>query len=122
MFLFLLKEFIRCKSMNRHYFSLDNYYKYFIGLDGIILTFLIIKSYPTVVNLATKSSSFIMLVGLFCVFIDNWNRKSIKYRLYVELYENEYQAISDYKAGKVFINLIFYVISIYLIFGLFGTF
>lgn len=108
--------------MNRHYFSLDNYYKYFIGLDGIILTFLIIKSYPTVVNLATKSGFFIMLVGLFCVFIDNWNRKSIKYRLYVELYENEYQAISDYKAGKVFINLIFYVISIYLIFGLFGTF
>lgn len=56
------------------------------------------------------------------MFIDNWNRKSIKYRLYVELYENEYQAISDYKAGKVFINLIFYVISIYLVFGLFGTF
>ncbi|PAV13559.1 hypothetical protein ASJ81_17405 [Methanosarcina spelaei] len=108
--------------MNRHYFSLDNYYKYFVGLDGIILTFLIIKSYPTVVNLATKSSFFIMLVGSFCVFIDNWNRKSIKYRLYVELYENEYQAISDYKAGKVFINLIFYVISIYLVFGLFGTF
>ena len=26
--------------MNQHYFSLDNYYKYFIGLDGIILTFL----------------------------------------------------------------------------------
>ncbi len=108
--------------MNRHYFSLDNYYKYFVGLDGIILTFLIIKSYPTVVNLATKSSFFIMLVGSLCVFIDNWNRKSIKYRLYVELYENEYQAISDYKAGKVFINLIFYVISIYLVFGLFGTF
>lgn len=108
--------------MNQHYFSLDNYYKYFVGLDGIILTFLIIKSYPTVVNLTTKSSFFIMLVGSFCVFIDNWNRKSIKYRLYVELYENEYQAISDYKAGKVFINLIFYVISIYLVFGLFGTF
>jgi hypothetical protein len=122
MFLFLLNEFIRCKNMNRHYFSLDNYYKYFVGLDGIILTFLIIKSYPTVVNLATKSSFFIMLVGSLCVFIDNWNRKSIKYRLYVELYENEYQAISDYKAGKVFINLIFYVISIYLVFGLFGTF
>jgi len=107
--------------MNQHYFSLDNYYKYFIGLDGIILTFLIIKSYPAVVNLATKDSFFILLVGAFCILIDHWNRKSIKYRLYVELYENEYQAISDYKAGKVFINLIFYVISIYLISGLFGA-
>ncbi len=44
--------------MNQHYFSLDNYYKYFIGFDGIILTFLIIKSYPAVVNLATKDSFF----------------------------------------------------------------
>ncbi len=107
--------------MNQHYFSLDNFYKYFIGLDGIILTFLIVKSYPAVVNLATKDSFFILLVGAFCILIDNWNRKSIKYRLYVELYENEYQAISDYKAGKVFINLIFYVISIYLVSGLFGA-
>jgi len=107
--------------MNRRYSSLGNYYKYFIGLDSIILTFLIIKSYPAVVNLATKSSFFIMLVGAFCVLIDNWNRKSINYRLYVELYENEYQANSDYKAGKVFINLIFYVISIYLVSGLFGV-
>lgn len=107
--------------MNRHFFSLDNYYKYFIGLDGVILTFLIIKSYPAVVNLATKASFLIMLVGAFCVLIDNWNRKSIAYRLYVELYENEYQANSDYKAGKVFVNLIFYVISIYLISGVFGT-
>ncbi|TFG90683.1 MAG: hypothetical protein E4G71_04915 [Candidatus Atribacteria bacterium] len=107
--------------MNRHYFSLDNYYKYFIGLDGIILTFLLIKSYPEVVNLATKASFLIMLVGAFCVLIDNWNRKSIAYRLYVELYENEYQANSDYKAGKVFVNLIFYVISIYLVSGVFGA-
>lgn len=105
--------------MNQHYFSLANYYKYFIGLDGIILTFLIIKSYPAVVNLETKAGFLIMLVGAFCVFIDNWNRKSIAYRLYVELYENEYQANSDYKAGKVFVNLIFYVISIYLVSGLF---
>lgn len=107
--------------MNRHYFSLDNYYKYFIVLDGIILTFLLIKSYPEVVNLATKASFLIMLVGAFCVLIDNWNRKSIAYRLYVELYENEYQANSDYKAGKVFVNLIFYVISIYLVSGVFGA-
>lgn len=101
--------------MNQHFFSLDNYYKYFLGLDGIILTFLIIKSYPLVVNLATKASFLIMLVGACCVLIDNWNRKSIDYRLYVELYENEYQAKSDYKAGKIFINLIFYVISLYLV-------
>lgn len=107
--------------MNQHYSSLDNYYKYFIGLDGIILAFLIIKSYPAVVNLTTKSSFFIMLVGAFCVLIDNWNRKSINYRLYVELYENEYQANSDYKAGKIFINLIFYVTSIYLVSSLFGV-
>ena len=86
--------------MNQRYFSLDDYYKYFIGLDGFILPFLIIKSYPAFVNLATKASFFIMLVGAFCIFIDNWNRKSISYRLYVELYENEYQANSDYKAGK----------------------
>jgi hypothetical protein len=105
--------------MNQHYSSLDNYYKYLIGLDGVMLPFLIIKSYPAVVNLATKASFFIMLVGAFCVLIDNWNRKSINYRLYVELYENEYQANSDYKAGKVFINLIFYVIAIYLISGIF---
>jgi hypothetical protein len=107
--------------MNQHHFSLDNYYKYFLGLDGIILPFLLIKSYPAVVNLATKASFLIMLVGAFCVLIDNWNRKSIAYRLYVELYENEYQANSDYKAGKVFVNLIFYVISIYLISGVFAT-
>ncbi|HIH94701.1 TPA: hypothetical protein HA338_11990 [Methanosarcina acetivorans] len=107
--------------MNQNYFSLDNYYKYFIGLDGIILPFLIIKSYPAVVNLATKASFLIMLVGAFCVLIDNWNRKSIAYRLYVELYENEYQANSDYKAGKVFVNLIFYVISIYLVSGVFDA-
>jgi hypothetical protein len=107
--------------MNQQYFSLDNYYKYFIGLDGIILPFLLIKSYPAVVNLATKASFLIMLVGAFCVLIDNWNRKSITYRLYVELYENEYQANSDYKAGKVFVNLIFYVISIYLVSGVFGA-
>lgn len=108
--------------MNQHYFSLDNYYKYFIGLDGIILLFLLIKSYPAVVNLATKASFLIMLVGVFCVLIDNWNRKSIAYRLYVELYANEYQANCDYKAGKVFVNLIFYVISIYLISGVFCAF
>ena len=107
--------------MNQQYFSLDNYYKYFIGLDGIILPFLLIKSYPAVVNLATKASFLIMLVGAFCVLIDNWNRKSITYRLYVELYENEYQANSDYKAGKIFVNLIFYVTSIYLVSGLFGA-
>lgn len=103
--------------MDLHYFSLDNYYKYFIGLDGIILTFLIIKSYPVVVNLATKASFSIMLVGAFCMLIDSWNRKSINYRLYVELYENEHQANSDYKAGKIFVNLIFYIISIYLVHG-----
>lgn len=117
-----LKDFIRCTSMNQHYFSLDECYKYLIGLDGVILTFLTIKSYPAVVNLTTKASFFIMLVGAFCMFIDNWNRKSIDYRLYVELYENEYQARSDYKAGKLFINLVFYVISIYLVSGLFGVF
>jgi hypothetical protein len=105
--------------MNLNCFSLDNYYKYLIGLDGVILTFLIIKSYPSVVNLATEASFLIMLVGAFCVFIDNWNRKSIDYRLYVELYESESQAHSDYKAGKVFVNLIFYVISIHLVSGLF---
>ncbi|AKB30124.1 hypothetical protein MSSIT_3405 [Methanosarcina siciliae T4/M] len=55
------------------------------------------------------------------MLIDNWNRKSIAYRLYVELYESEYQANSDYKAGKVFVNLIFYVISIYLVSGMFGA-
>ena len=101
--------------MNQHSSSLDNYYRYFIGLDGIILTFLIIKSYPVVVNLETKASFLIMLVGGFCILIDNWNRKSIDYRLYVELYENEHQAKSDYKAGKIFINLIFYVVSLYLV-------
>lgn len=88
---------------------MNDYYKYFIGLDGIILTFLIIKSYPTVINLSTKTSFLIMLVGTCCVLIDNWNRKSIAYRLYVELYDNEYQANSDYKAGKIFINLIFFM-------------
>jgi hypothetical protein len=107
--------------MNQHYFPFGDYYKYLIGLDGFVLTFLIIKSYPTIVNLATKASFFIMLVGAFCVLIDNWNRKSITYRLYVELYEDEYQAHSDYKAGKIFINLIFYVVSIYLISGTFGA-
>jgi hypothetical protein len=116
--------------MNQHYFSLDSYYryfvcldyyKYFIGLDGIILTFLIMKSYPTVVNLATEASFLILLVGACCVLVDNWNRKSIAYRLYVELYENEYMANSDIKAGKIFVNLVFYVISIYLISGVFGA-
>ena len=107
--------------MNRYCFSLDNYYKYLVGLDGIMLPFLLIKSYPEVVNLATKTSFLIILVGAFCLLIDNWNRKSIAYRLYVELYENEYQANSDYKAGKVFVNLIFYVISIYLVSGMFGA-
>jgi hypothetical protein len=107
--------------MNQHYFSLDNYYKYFIGLDGVILSFLLIKSYPAVVNLATKASFFILLVGAFCVFVDNWNRKSIAHRLYVELYDDEHQANSDYKAGKVFVNLIFYVVSIYLVSGVFGA-
>lgn len=101
--------------MNQRFSSLGNYYRYFIGLNGIILTFLIIKSYPAVVNLATKASFLIMLVGGFCILIDNWNRKSIDYRLYVELYENEYQAESDYRAGKIFINLVFYVVSLYLI-------
>ncbi|WP_410507811.1 hypothetical protein RSJ42_13575 [Methanosarcina hadiensis] len=118
--------------MNQHYFSLDDYYKslisldgindyykYFVGLDGIILSFLVMMSYPAVVNLATKASFLIILVGAICILIDNWNRKSIAYRLYVELYENEYEAKSDYKAGKVFVNLIFYVISIYLISGVF---
>lgn len=118
--------------MNQHYFSLDDYYKSLISLDGmndfyrtligldcIILPFLLIMSYPAIVNLATKASFLIMLVGAFCVLIDNWNRKSIAYRLYVELYDNEYEAKSDYKAGKVFVNLIFYVVSLYLIFGVF---
>ncbi len=108
--------------MNQRYFSLDNCYQYLIGLDGIILTFLTIKSYPAVINLTTKVSFLIMLVGAFCVFIDNWNRKSIDYRLYVELYESESQAKSDYKAGKLFINLIFYVTSIYLVYNLFAAF
>lgn len=121
--------------MNQNYFSLDDYYrhliglngvmddyyKYFICLNGIILPFLLVKSYPVVVNLATQASFLILLVGAFCVFIDNWNRKSIAYRLYVELYEDEYQADSDYKAGKVFVNLIFYVTSIYLVAGVFGA-
>ena len=120
--------------MNQHYFSLDNYYKSLIGLDrmnnfykylaglnGIILPFLLIKSYPAVINLVTEASFLIMLVGAFCVSVDNWNRKSIAYRLYVELYENEYQATSDYRAGKLFVNLIFYVTSIYLVSSLFGA-
>jgi hypothetical protein len=55
------------------------------------------------------------------VFVDNWNRKSIAHRLYVELYDDEHQANSDYKAGKVFVNLIFYVVSIYLVSGVFGA-
>jgi hypothetical protein len=100
---------------------LDDYYKYFIGLDGFIFTYLIIKSYPVVINLATKASFSILLVCAFCMFIDSWNRKSIDYRLYVELYEDESQANSDYKAGKVFINLIFYVLSIFLVHGIFGA-
>lgn len=105
--------------MTQNYFSLDDCYKYLIGLDGIIFAFLLIESYPAIVNLATKVSFLILLVGAFCMFIDNWNRKSIDYRLYVELYESESQAHSDYKAGKVFVNLIFYVISIHLVSGLF---
>jgi hypothetical protein len=111
-------------SFNDYYkyiLALDDYYKYFIGLDGFILTYLILKSYPVVVNLATKASFFILLVGAFCMYIDSWNRKSIDYRLYVELYEDEYQAHSDYKAGKVFINLVFYILSIYFIFSTFGA-
>jgi len=107
--------------MNQNYFSRDDFYKSLIGLDCIILPFLLIMSYPAVINLATKASFLIMLIGVFCVLIDNWNRKSIAYRLYVELYENEYQANSDYKAGKVFVNLIFYVTSIYLVSGVFCT-
>ncbi|MDQ1274872.1 MAG: hypothetical protein QG610_444 [Euryarchaeota archaeon] len=116
--------------MNQHSFSLDdyskslisldgmnNYYKFLISLNGVIFPFLLIKSYPVVVNLATKASFLILLVGTFCVLVDNWNRKSIAYRLYVELYDSEYLANSDYKAGKVFVNLIFYVISIYLVSG-----
>jgi hypothetical protein len=47
--------------MNQRFSSLGNYYRYFIGLNGIILTFLIIKSYPAVVNLATKARFLIML-------------------------------------------------------------
>lgn len=111
-------------SLNNYYkyfIALGDYYKYFIGLDGFILIYLIIKSYPVVVNLATKASFSIMLVGAFCMLIDSWNRKSIDYRLYVELYEDEYQANSDYKAGKIFINLIFYVISIFLVHCTFGA-
>lgn len=107
--------------MNQNYFSWDDFYKSLIGLDCIIFPFLLIMSYPAVINLATKASFLIMLVGAFCVLIDNWNRKSIAYRLYVELYENEYQANSDYKAGKVFVNLIFYVTSIYLVSGVLFT-
>jgi hypothetical protein len=102
-------------------FSLDNYYKYLIAFDGILLTYLIMNSYPFVVNLATEASFSIMLVGAFCMFIDNWNRKSIDYRLYVELYEDEYQANSDYKAGKIFINLVFYVLSLHLVYSTFGV-
>jgi hypothetical protein len=105
----------------KYFLALDDYYKYFIGLDSFLLTYLMIKSYPVIVNLATKASFSILLVGVFCMLIDSWNRKSIDYRLYVELYENEYQANSDYKAGKVFINLIFYVLSIYFIHGAFGV-
>lgn len=115
---------LHCFSLDKyykHFIGLDNCYKYFISLDGIIFTYLIINSYPVVVNLATKASFSILLVGAFCIFIDNWNRKSIDYRLYVELYEDEYQAQSDYKAGKIFINLIFYVISIFLVHGAFGA-
>jgi hypothetical protein len=107
--------------MNLRYFSFENCYKYFIGINGVILTYLIITSFPVVINLATKASFSIMLVGACCMFIDSWNRKTIDYRLYVELYENKYQAISDYKAGKIFINLIFYVLSIYLVYGAFGA-
>lgn len=106
----------------KYFMTLDDYYKFFIGIDGLILTYLIMKSYPVVVNLATKASFSIMLVGACCMYIDSWNRKSIAYRLYVELYEDEYQAHSDYKAGKVFVNLIFYVLSIYFIFGTLGAF
>ena len=107
--------------MDLRYFSLDDYYKYFIGLDGIILTYSLMNSYPVVVNLATKASFSIMLVGACCMLIDNWNRKSIDYRLYVELYDDEYQAKSDYKAGKIFINIIFYVLSIHFVHGIFGA-
>jgi hypothetical protein len=95
--------------------ALGDYYKYLMGINGVILSYLIIKSYPFVVNLATKASFSIMLVGACCMYIDSWNRKSINYRLYVELYEDEYQALSDYKAGKLFVNLVFYILSIYFI-------
>lgn len=105
----------------KYLLALDDYYKYFIGLDGFILIYLIIKSYPVVISLATKASFSILLVGVFCILIDSWNRKSIDYRLYVELYENEYQAHSDYKAGKIFINLVFYVVSTFLVHGIFGA-
>jgi hypothetical protein len=111
-------------SLNDYYkrfIALDDYYKYFIGLDGFIFTYLIITSYPVVVNLATKASFSIILVGACCMYIDSWNRKSIDYRLYVELYDDEYQAHSDYKAGKVFINLVFYILSIYFIFSSFSA-
>jgi hypothetical protein len=99
----------------KYFTALDDYYKYLIGINGVILSYLIIKSYPFVVNLATKTSFSIMLVGACCMYIDSWNRKSINYRLYVELYEDEYQALSDIKAGKLFVNLVFYILSIYLI-------
>jgi hypothetical protein len=127
----MVKNIIWCTKMDLTHFSLnnyskyftalDNYYKYLIGLNGVILFYLIIKSYPFVVNLATKASFSIMLLGALCMFIDNWNRKSIDYRLYVELYANEYQAFSDYKAGKIFINCIFYVLSIFLLHDIFGA-
>lgn len=127
----MIKNIIWCIKMDLTHFSLndyskyftalEDYYKYFIGLDAVILTYLILKSYPFVVNLATEASFSIMLLGALCMYVDNWNRKSIDYRLYVELYANEYQAISDYKAGKIFINCIFYVLSIFLLHGIFGA-
>lgn len=114
-------HYLSLDNYYKYFIALDDYYKYFIGIDGFILTYLVIKSYPVVVNLATKASFSIILVGAFCLLMDNWNRKSIDYRLYVELYEDEYQANSDYKAGRIFINLIFYILSIFLIHVTFGA-
>jgi hypothetical protein len=108
----------------KHFISIngtDDYYKYFIGIDSVIFIYLVIKNFPVVVNLATQTSFSIMLMGAVCMLIDSWNRKSIEYRLYVELYENEYQANSDYKVGKIFINLVFYVLSMFFVYTTFGA-
>lgn len=109
------QQYSSLNSFYKYFTALDDFYKYFIALDGFILTYLMIKSFPIVSSLTIKASFSILLVGITCMLIDNWNRKSIDYRLYVELYDNEYQANSDYKAGKIFINLIFYVLSLHII-------